>query len=799
MSDQDINFEYISDVQFVGIGLVLFGQILLIIFYVILIYNCLFFLVQVLLVIVNEEFWVEIFELVVKIDYYLLVLFFMDNFLEDLCYFDVNSLFEYGMLVWVYYVLCEGGKLQFVVQGLLWVCIWGWIKCYCLLFMVEVDYLKILIDFSDEVKVYGMVLINVIKELLLFNLLYSEELKNYLNCFSFNDLLLFIDFVVVLIIVFGGELQEVLDIVLIFKWMEKVLLLLCKEVEVVCLQKELFVEVNCKIGEYQCEFFFKEQLKIIQQELGIIKDDKSVDVDEFCVCLEGKVLFEQVCKCIDEELNKLLIFESGLFEYVVICNYLDWVIVLFWGVYGKDKFDFKYVCKVFDKYYVGFDDIKDCIFEFFVVGSFKGEIVGFIVFLVGLLGVGKISIGKFIVESFGWLFYCFSVGGMCDEVEIKGYCCIYIGVLFGKLVQVLKEVEVMNLVIMFDEIDKFGVSYQGDLVLVLLEIFDLEQNVEFFDYYLDLCLDLFKVLFVCIVNIFDLIFGLFFDWMEVICLFGYIFEEKLVIVKCYLWFKQLEKVGVFKGCLSISDVVLCVVIEGYVWEVGVCQLEKQFGKLVCKLVVKLLEDFELKVKIGFRDFEDYFGMLVFCSEQVFFGIGVIIGLVWISMGGVILLIEVICIYMLNCGFKFIGQFGDVMKEFVEIVYSYIGLYLKKYGGDLIFFDQVFVYLYVLEGVMFKDGFSVGVIMVSVLFFLVCNQVLKKGVVMIGELILIGQVLFIGGVCEKVIVVCWQKIFELILLEVNCGYFEELFDYFREGLIVYFVKCYGDVVKVLFLV
>ncbi len=311
MSDQDVNPEHISDAQPAGTGLVLPGQTLPTTLYVIPIHNRPFFPAQVLPVIVNEEPWAETLELVAKTDHHSLALFFMDNPPEDPRHFDVNSLPEHGTLVRVHHASREGGKLQFVAQGLSRVRIRGWIKRHRPPFMVEVDYPKTPIDPSDEVKAYGMALINAIKELLPLNPLYSEELKNYLNRFSPNDPSPLTDFAAALTTAPGGELQEVLDTVPILKRMEKVLPLLRKEVEVARLQKELSAEVNRKIGEHQREFFLKEQLKIIQQELGITKDDKSADADEFRARLEGKVLPEQARKRIDEELNKLSILESG--------------------------------------------------------------------------------------------------------------------------------------------------------------------------------------------------------------------------------------------------------------------------------------------------------------------------------------------------------------------------------------------------------------------------------------------------------------------------------------------------------
>ncbi len=797
MNDQDNTPETVEvHVQADSTGLVLPAQQLPDKLYIIPIHNRPFFPAQVLPVIVNQHPWGRTLTRVGNTEHKCMAVFFVDTPPDEHGEFDLDSLPEHGTLVRVHHVSEDGGKLQFVAQGLTRVRIRGWLSRRGP-YLAEVEYPQAPNDPRDEVKAYGMALINAIKELLPLNPLYSEELKNYLNRFSPNDPSPLTDFAAALTTAPGRELQEVLDTVPMLKRMEKVLPLLRKEVEVGRLQKELSAEVNKQIGERQREFFLKEQLKLIQQELGISKDDKSADREEFLARLEGKTLPAQAQKRIDEELNKLSILETGSPEYAVTRNYLDWATALPWGIHGQDKLDLGRARKVLDKHHAGMDDIKQRITEFLAVGAFKGEIAGSIVLLVGPPGVGKTSIGKSIAESLGRPFYRFSVGGMRDEAEIKGHRRTYIGAMPGKLVQALKEAEVMNPVIMLDEIDKMGTSYQGDPASALLETLDPEQNVEFLDHYLDLRLDLSKVLFVCTANTLDSIPGPLLDRMEVIRLSGYITEEKLAIAKRHLWPKQLEKAGVPKARLSISDAALRAVIEGYAREAGVRQLEKQLGKLVRKSVVKLLEDPEAKIRIGAKDLEEALGMPVFRNERVLAGVGVITGLAWTSMGGATLPIEATRIHTLNRGFKLTGQLGEVMKESAEIAYSYVSSHLKQFGGDPTFFDQAFVHLHVPEGATPKDGPSAGITMASALLSLARNQAPKKGVAMTGELTLTGQVLPIGGVREKVIAARRQKIHELILPEANRGSYEELPDYLKEGLTVHFAKRYGDVAKVLF--
>ena len=792
--NDDIHQEFEQDLS--STGLVLPDQNLPDKLYIIPVHNRPFFPAQVLPIIVNEDPWSETLELVAKTPHQRLALFYMDAPAADATTFDPDSLPEHGTMVRVHHASKEGGKLQFVAQGMTRVRIRGWLRRKPP-YLVEVEYPQSDEDPRDEVKAYGMALINAIKELLPLNPLYSEELKNYLNRFSPNAPSPLTDFAAALTTAPGAELQEVLDTVPVLKRMEKVLPLLRKEVEVAKLQKELTGEVNRKIGERQREFFLKEQLKIIQQELGITKDDRSADADEFRSRLEGKVVPPAAQRRIDDELQKLSVLETGSPEYAVTRNYLDWATSMPWGLYSEDKLDLEHARKVLNAHHAGLDDIKDRIIEFLAVGAFRGEIAGSIVLLVGPPGVGKTSIGKSIAESLGRRFYRFSVGGMRDEAEIKGHRRTYIGALPGKLVQALKEVEVMNPVIMLDEVDKLGSSHQGDPASALLETLDPEQNVGFLDHYLDLRLDLSKVLFVCTANSLYSIPGPLLDRMEIIRLSGYITEEKLAIAKRHLWPRQLQRAGVPKNRLTISDSALRSLIEGYAREAGVRQLDKQLGKMVRKAVVKLLDEPESKIKIGPKDVESYLGMPFWHPEQLLTGVGVVTGLAWNSMGGATLPIEATRIHTLNRGFKLTGKLGDVMKESAEIAFSYVNSHLKEFKGDPSFFDQAFVHMHVPEGATPKDGPSAGISMASALLSLARNQAPKKGVAMTGELTLTGLVLPIGGLREKVIAARRLKLYELIIPELNRGDFEELPDYLKEGLTMHFAKRFSDVVKVLF--
>ena len=650
---------------------------------------------------------------------------------------------------------------------------------------------------SDEIKAYAMALIKEIKELLPLNPLYSEELKQYLSSFSPTQPSLLADFSAALTTASGEQLQEILDTLPLVSRMEKVLALLRKEREVAELQGQITSQVNEKVSDQQREFFLREQMKIIQKELGISKDDRTSDVEMFEQRITDKELPEAVAKRIGDELQKLAVLETGSPEYGVTRNYLDWATSVPWGVHSEDNLELKNARKVLNEHHEGLEDVKERILEFLAVGSFKGEISGSILLLVGPPGVGKTSIGRSVADALGREFYRFSLGGMRDEAEIKGHRRTYIGAMPGKFVQALKEVQVSNPVIMLDEIDKIGASYQGDPASALLEVLDPEQNSEFLDHYLDLRVDLSKVLFVCTANQLDTIPGPLLDRMEITRLSGYVAEEKLSIARNHLWPKQLKRHGLGEEQLKINDAGLKYVIDSYCREAGVRSLEKQIARIMRKSIVRMLDSGEEKMRVGKKDIDDLLGKPPFSPDKPMRGLGVATGLAWTAMGGATLAIESSQIHTLNRGFKLTGRLGEVMRESAEIAYSYVIGHLKDYGCDPDFFDMSMVHLHVPEGATPKDGPSAGITMATALVSLARKERIKRPLAMTGELTLTGQVLPVGGIREKVIAARRSKIMELILPHANRRDFEELPDYLREGINVHFARTYREVFEYVF--
>ena len=686
---------------------------------------------------------------------------------------------------------------QFLAQGVKRFRIVRWLNDSAP-YMVQVEYPRSQGDRdSDEIKAYAMALIKEIKELVPLNPLYSEELKQYLANFSPNQPSLLADFSAALTTASGEQLQEILDTLPLRSRMEKVLALLRKEREVAELQGQISSQVNEKVSEQQREFFLREQLKIIQKELGLSKDDRTSDVEMFEARIEGLELPEVAARRIRDELNKLSVLETGSPEYGVTRNYLDWATSVPWGVLSEDNLELGHARTVLDEHHEGLEDVKKRILEFLAVGSFKGEIAGSILLLVGPPGVGKTSIGRSVADALGRKFYRFSLGGMRDEAEIKGHRRTYIGAMPGKFVQALKEVEVCNPVIMLDEIDKIGASFQGDPASALLEVLDPEQNSEFLDHYLDLRVDLSKVLFICTANQLDTIPGPLLDRMETLRLSGYVAEEKLAIARKHLWPKQLGRHGLKDEQLRINDSGLKYVIDSYCREAGVRTLEKQLARIMRKSIVQLLEEGEEKLRVGKKDIEDLLGKPPFQADKPVRGLGVATGLAWTAMGGATLPIESSQIHTLNRGFKLTGRLGEVMKESAEIAYSYVIGHLKDYGCDPDFFDMSMVHMHVPEGATPKDGPSAGITMATALISLARKERIKRPLAMTGELTLTGQVLPVGGIREKVIAARRTRIMELILPHANRRDFEELPDYLREGINIHFARNYREVFEFVF--
>jgi len=792
--NEPLEAEYIDESES-GSGLAVSTNVLPTTLYILPMFDRPFFPAQAVPVVMDESPWLQTIEKIGETAHHMAGLVLVKNDkLESLSGADFHHV---GSVVRLHQPARANEKLQFIAEGLQRFRIVKWLS-ETPPYMVQVDYPAEEKSADEgEVRAYAMAIINTIKELLPLNPLYSEELKYFLNRFGPNEPSPLTDFAAGLTTANKAELQQVLETIPVIERMKAVLVLLKKELEVAKLQSQIRQRVEERMSEQQRKFFLREQLKEIQKELGLEKDDRTADLERFQQRLDKLTLPEQAQKRLDDEMQKLSVLEVGSPEYTVTRNYLDWITNLPWGIDSDDILDLKRARSILDRDHDGLDDVKQRILEFLAVGQLRGTIAGSILLLVGPPGVGKTSIGRSIAETVGRKFYRFSVGGMRDEAEIKGHRRTYIGAMPGKFIQSMKEAGTENPVIMLDEIDKIGASYQGDPAAALLEVLDPEQNSEFLDHYLDLRFDLSKVLFVCTANQLDTIPGPLLDRMEVIRLSGYITDEKLAIAKHHLWPRQLERAGVKPSKLKISDAALRQIIEGYAREAGVRNLEKQLGRVVRKAAMKLVSGEKGPIKVGPKTLEEYLGKPFFGKEKPLSGIGVVTGLAWTAMGGATLSIEATQVHSKHRGFKLTGKLGEVMRESAEIAYSYISSHLKPFEGNPGFFDEAFVHLHVPEGATPKDGPSAGITMATALLSLARNERIKRPLAMTGELTLTGSVYPVGGIREKVIAARRAKVLELILPDANRGDFEELPPHIREGVTAHFVKHFREVVPIVF--
>ena len=400
--------------------------------------------------------WGDTIQRVAETDHKAMALFFVDT--EDASSVAADDIPAIGCGVRLLNASGDGRRVQFIAQGIGRARIRRWISRKPP-YVVQVDYPESPLERDDETRAYAMALVGAIKELVPLNPLYNEELKHYLMRFSPEDPSPLTDFASTLTSASGSELQDVLETLPVLERMHKVLPLLKKEIEVARLQDKISSQVNETVSERQREFFLREQLKVIKQELGLSKDDRTANADKFEERLAKLNAPLEVMERIREEMEKLAVLETGSPEYGVTRNYLDWMTSVPWGVHSTDKLDLAHARGVLEAEHDGLDDVKKRILEFIAVGAYKGEISGSIILLVGPPGVGKTSIGRSIAHALGREFYRFSLGGMRDEAEIKGHRRTYIGAMPGKFVQALKQVKVANPVIMLDEIDKVGASY----------------------------------------------------------------------------------------------------------------------------------------------------------------------------------------------------------------------------------------------------------------------------------------------------------------------------------------------------
>ena len=672
---------------------------------------------------------------------------------------------------------------------------------------------------TKELKAYAISIISTIKELLKLNPLFKEELQIFLGHSDFTEPGKLADFAVALTTASREELQDVLETFEIPERITKALTLLKKELDLSKLQNNINQKIEATISKSQKDFFLREQLKTIKKELGIEKDDKSLDREKFLARIKERKVPPDILKVINDELEKLGALELQSAEYAVSRGYLDWLTIIPWGLYSEECHDISQAEKVLNEDHYGLDDIKERVLEFIGIGKLAGGIRGSIICLVGPPGVGKTSIGKSIARALNRKFYRFSVGGMRDEAEIKGHRRTYVGAMPGKLVQALKYCQTSNPVIMLDEVDKMGSSYQGDPASALLEVLDPEQNVEFLDHYLDVRVDLSNVLFIVTANVLDTIPEPLKDRMDIMRLSGYIMQEKIEIATKYLIPRNRKLMGLKAKDINFSQEALKTIINGYAREAGVRTLEGNLKKIMRKVAMKIVREQEaFKVEAAKKkskkaqllpppqqhritpaNLTEYLGIPVFTSDRFYARtpVGVCMGLAWTSMGGATLYIEAIKVASEKTEMKLTGQAGNVMKESSEIAWSYLQSALHKYAPGHTFFEKNQVHIHIPEGATPKDGPSAGVTMVTALLSLITELPVLDNLGMTGEITLTGRVLPIGGLKEKLVAARRSGVKVLIFPKDNIRDYNELPENIKKGLTVHFVEHYDEVFHIAF--
>ena len=652
---------------------------------------------------------------------------------------------------------------------------------------------------NEELKAYSISIVNTMKELIQLSPLFKEELNLFLSRANLNEPGRLADFSAAMTTATGEELQDILETLSIRARIEKSLILLKKELDVTRIQSKINQQIEEKLSKQQREFFLREQLKAIKKELGLAKEGKESEIERFKERIVRLALPEEADERIREELDKLALLDSSSPEFTVSRNYLDWLTSLPWGVTTPDRFDIRTAERVLNRDHYGLEDVKERILEFLSVGILKGRVSGSILCFVGPPGVGKTSIGQSIAESVGRKFFRLSLGGMRDEAEIKGHRRTYIGAMPGKFIQALKTCKSSNPMIMLDEVDKIGSSFQGDPASALLEVLDPAQNREFLDHYLDVRFDLSRVLFVCTANVLDTIPHALLDRMEVIKLPGYILEEKLKIATRYLIPKQLKESGLRAGQVKISAPVLRAIVDGYAREPGVRGLENHIKKIMRRAARKIVNNHAAVLKVEEPALAGMLGRRLYPKEDPFKKPqpGVVTGLAWTSMGGDTLVIEAARVAAEKPGFKQTGQLGNVMVESSEIAYTFIRALLNKDERARKLFDHNLIHLHVPAGATPKDGPSAGITMAAALYSLATDRPIRPRMAMTGELTLTGKVMPIGGVKEKTIAAKRAGVKHIVFPKENRQDFDELPAHIRRGLKTSFVADFAEVLAACF--
>jgi len=570
------------------------------------------------------------------------------------------------------------------------------------------------------------------------------------------------------------EKQTLLELADVDQRLRELSRVLNRELEVFELGTKIQSQVQSELEKGQREYFLRQQMKAIQEELGE-GDPEQAELRELRERVEGADLPEDVRKAVDRELARLERLPSAAAEYGVIRTYVDWILSLPWSKFTEDNLDLEHARRILDEDHFDLDKVKERIIEYLAVAKLRGDVAGSILCFVGAPGVGKTSLGQSIARSLERKFTRISVGGVRDEAEIRGHRRTYIGAMPGTIIRALRDTESRNPVFLIDEIDKMGADFRGDPASAMLEVLDPEQHSTFRDHYLDLPFDLSKILFICTANQLETIPAPLLDRMDVIHLSGYTEDEKLGIARKYLVPKQLEAHGLGESKITFTEGALRTVIREYTREAGVRNLERQIAAL-CRKAARRVAEGKAKgaTRIDERRVRSWLGPRRFAGEvrKRTEDPGVATGLAVTATGGDVLFIEATA-YPGKGRLKVTGQLGEVMQESAQAALSWVRSHAEQLGIDPDWFAEQDIHVHVPAGAVPKDGPSAGVTMVTAIVSLVTGRPVSEDVAMTGEVTLTGQVLGIGGVREKVLAAQRAGVHAVVLPKENEPDLEDL--------------------------